>query len=435
LLRFYNKQILILKPKNKKMKKLLFVGLCILLFGIQNKVNAQFTNFTAANSDLPSDYVMGGIDIDTNNNVWVGTDAGVAKFDGTAWTVYTTTDGLPSDIISCVAVDPLTNKIWVGTQGDGVACFNGSAWTSYNFNDGLCDNGIYNIAIDHSGVVWFGSWGAGISKFDGTTWTNYDAADGFPEDQGALASVYYIHVDAANNKWFGSDLGLIKYDNSAFSLINQTSMPNLLNNYIMAINTDDDGNKWLGVQYSGLAKINSSDTWAANYDTAHGICDNGITDIKINSLGDIWLGAYTQYGALVRGGITKFNPITGTGISFSESDGLVNNKVSRIALDKDDALWIATGGGVSKYDDHSAINELENTRILDVYPNPVAGIININGDIDSGIATICDITGKVVLTQQVSSGMVINTAQLKAGVYFIQITEKETVYTGKFIVR
>jgi len=416
------------------MKKLLFVALCILLYGIQNKVNAQFTNFTVSNSDLPSDYVSGGVAVDTNNFVWVGTDAGVAKFDGTTWTVYTTTDGLPSNVIACVAVDVATNTVWVGTEGDGVAKYNGSTWTSYNFADGLCDNGIHYIACDNSGTTWFGSWGAGISKFDGTTWTTYNAADGFPDDQGAVASVYYIHVDASNNKWFGTDLGLVKYDNTAFTTLNQSSIPELLSNYVLTVTTDASDNKWLGVQFGGLTKLSNTNAWEANYDTTNGLVDMGTQDIKFNAAGEMWLGSYTQYGALVKGGITKFNVANGTGVSLTEADGLVNDKVFRMAFDQDDALWIATAGGVSKYVDQSAIQEVSNTRTLDIYPNPVTERFYINGDINNGIATICDITGKVVLTQQVYSGVSINTAHFDAGVYFIKIIEKESVYTGKFII-
>ncbi|HNW88969.1 MAG TPA: two-component regulator propeller domain-containing protein [Bacteroidales bacterium] len=415
------------------MKKLLLT-LCVLMLGALCSVNAQFTNYTVATSDLPSDYVGGGIAIDTNNNVWVGTDSGVAKFDGTNWTVFTmAVDGLPSDIITCLAVDRLTNNIWIGTDGDGVAKYDGAAWTTYTVADGICDNGIHYIAGDNNGCIWFGSWGSGISKLEDTTWTTYNAGNGFPEDQGSLASVYYIHVDASNNKWFGTDLGLVKYNNIAFTTTNQTTTPELVSNYIMAVAVDASDNKWLGVQFGGLAKLNSSNTWVANYDTTNGLVNMGVTDIKFDSHGNMWLGAYTQYGAFIEGGITKFNTVAGSGISITEADGLVDDQVFAIAIDQDNAIWAATGGGLSKYIDASGIKENYKDMTLDICPNPVNETLNISGNINSGIAVITDITGKIIFNQAVSSPVIINTENFGSGIYFIKITEKESVYTGKFI--
>lgn len=420
------------------MKKLQLTALSILMFVFTLNVNAQFTNYTTSNSDLPANYVCGGVAIDTNNFVWVGTDAGVAKFDGTTWSVYTISNGLPSNIISCIAVDK-SNNIWVGSE-DGVAKYNGSTWTEYtrhNTNDGvndsLCDNAIHYIACDTNNNIWFGSWGAGVSKFNGTTWTTYNVANGFPNDAGTLASIYYITVDGSNNKWFGSDMGLIKYDNSVFTTIDQSTAPDLRSNYITAVAVDDANNKWLGVLSKGIAKFNSSNAWVANYDTLNGIRNNGITDIKFDSEGNIWLGEYTIYGALVVGGITKFNSSTENGISYSGLDGLFDEQVFRIAIDSSDNIWIATGGGLFKFVDAIGIEENYNKLTLDIYPNPAHEYLNIDGNINSGIAEISDITGRLIINKTVTSAVKINTETLVNGVYFIKITDNEKTYYGKFI--
>jgi ligand-binding sensor domain-containing protein len=414
------------------MKRSKFASLCFLMLVLALNVNAQFTNYDTINSDLPSNYVCGGVAIDTNNNVWVGTDAGVAKFDGTNWTVYTTANGLPVNIIACISVDN-SNNIWIGTDGDGVAKFNGSTWTTYTIADGLCDNGVHSIACDADSSIWFGSWGAGVSKLHDTTWTTYTDADGIPNDGGAIASIYYIYVDASNNKWFGTDLGLVKYNNTVFTTFNQTTTPNLKSNSITAVAVDDNNNKWLGVLAKGIAKLNSSDAWVANYDTITGICNDGITDVIIDSDGDLWFGEYTKYGSLIKGGITKFNSISGTGISLRETDGLVNEQVFRIAADKDDALWVATGDGLSKYIDQIGIQENSRNLALDIYPNPAHETLKINGSIQSGVAVISDITGRIIFNQTVSSPVTINIENFVSGIYFIKIAENEKMYFGKFI--
>ena len=84
--------------------------------------------------------------------------SGLAKFDGTNWTVYNTSNsGLPDNMGSySLAIDGSGNK-WIGTHV-GLAKFDGTNWTVYNnSNSGLPDNSVRSIAIDGSGNKWIGT--------------------------------------------------------------------------------------------------------------------------------------------------------------------------------------------------------------------------------------------------------------------------------------
>ena len=413
------------------MKKFYFIILCFFMLGITSISKAQFTKYTMSNSGIPSDYVVGGVVVDNNNNIWLGTDAGVAKFDGTNWTVFTTTDGLPTDIISCIAVDN-NNNIWIGTDGDGVAKYNGTTWTKYAYSDGLCDNGIHYIACETNGTVWFGSWGGGVSKLNGSTWTTYLTE--LPTDGSAYASIFYIHIDASNNKWFGTDMGLVKYDNSSWTTLDQTTTPQLENTFIKCIAVDADNNKWLGVAGVGLTKLNSSNAFVET--DSVGFCDKGINDIKFDSDGNIWTGEYTIYGSEIVGGITKFNKATSTAVSYAATYatlGQYKDQVFRIDIDNNDNIWIATGTGLYKFVDDTGIEEIYGNNLLDFYPNPANEYLTIKSDIHSGNAEISDITGRIVLSQAVSSPVKINIENLVNGIYFIKITEEGKTFKARFI--
>ncbi|MCX8159294.1 MAG: hypothetical protein N3D20_03370, partial [Candidatus Pacearchaeota archaeon] len=82
---------------------------------------------------------------------------GLAKFDGTNWTVYyTSNSGLPYNDVLSLAIDAQGNK-WIGTAG-GLAKFDGTNWTVYNTsNSGLPSNSVYSIAIDAQGNKWIGT--------------------------------------------------------------------------------------------------------------------------------------------------------------------------------------------------------------------------------------------------------------------------------------
>ncbi|MBK8347861.1 MAG: hypothetical protein IPL08_09590 [Saprospiraceae bacterium] len=61
---------------------------------------------------------------DANDNIWVATNSGLKKYNGTIWTSYKKANsGLPSDFVQSIASDS-KGVLWVGTQF-GLASFNG----------------------------------------------------------------------------------------------------------------------------------------------------------------------------------------------------------------------------------------------------------------------------------------------------------------------
>jgi len=66
---------------------------------------------------------------------------------------FTTKDGLPSNEVYCVFQDS-KGFIWVGTDR-GVARFDGYEFVVFTAEDGLTDNVVFRIAEDSSGNIWF----------------------------------------------------------------------------------------------------------------------------------------------------------------------------------------------------------------------------------------------------------------------------------------
>ena len=67
--------------------------------------------------------------------------------------------------------------IWAGTWGGGAARFDGKAWTNFTTKDGLAGNIVYAIASDEKGALWFGT-SNGVSRYDGKTWRSLGLQDG-----------------------------------------------------------------------------------------------------------------------------------------------------------------------------------------------------------------------------------------------------------------
>ena len=98
---------------------------------------------------------MYAVFIDSQGRQWFGGTEGVQfhtgndpKMDNSAF--Y---DELPDPVVRCIAEDPEGN-IWVGTE-NGIAIFDGVAWTT--FSTEMPDKYITSIAFDSSGKVYIGT--------------------------------------------------------------------------------------------------------------------------------------------------------------------------------------------------------------------------------------------------------------------------------------
>jgi len=94
--------------------------------------------------------------------VWAGTwGGGLARFDGAAFTSYTTAEGLPSNHIFMLYQDP-EGELWAGTS-DGLARMAKGAVKRYTTENGLFSNNVFSMAVDRNGDVWVGSFG-GVAR-------------------------------------------------------------------------------------------------------------------------------------------------------------------------------------------------------------------------------------------------------------------------------
>ncbi len=232
-----------------------------------------WTVYNSANSGMPYNLVS-SIAIDDNGTVWIGllqyihtdfgdyTEGGLAKFDGTDWTLFDTSNsGLPYEGVSSVSIDG-NGSVWMATESQWnwnlyyyydaeLVKFDGTTWTVYDTtNSGLPDNYINDIALDQSGIKWIGT-DDGLAAFDGINWTIYNTSNSGLPDNG----VGLIAIDANGTKWMGC-AGLTSFDGTSWWTYN-TSNSELPSNDIRSIAFDDNGSKWIATD-NGLAVYNEN---------------------------------------------------------------------------------------------------------------------------------------------------------------------------------
>lgn len=216
-----------------------------------------WTVYNSANSGLPQNTVR-CITVDTVTNMkWVGTDFGLAAFDGTTWTIYNTANSaIPDNAIRSLLADGFGN-LWVGTNGNGLGKFDGASWTTFTTsNSGIPDNLVKALAFDTAGALWIGT-PSGLGKYDGitwNTWNNMNSTLTYPH-------VTRLAVDRNNIKCIGTlNGGLYYFNDTAFTNYSYW-LANLPENTITGVAIDSANNRWWGMSSSGIIEHKNNNTW------------------------------------------------------------------------------------------------------------------------------------------------------------------------------
>ena len=108
-------------------------------------------------------------------DIWFGTGKGATKYNVESgdFVTYTRSDGLASDVVTCIALNG--EEIWFGSAGAGVTRLdrNTGDWRVFNIDDGLPHNRVEAIAFDGD-QLWFGTE-RGLCRYNQKTgtWTSY----------------------------------------------------------------------------------------------------------------------------------------------------------------------------------------------------------------------------------------------------------------------
>lgn len=205
--------------------------------------------------------------VDRQNSVWVGTERGVFRFDNNRFSEFKIPDpGIQERTwkvefgkVWCLKEDRHGN-IWIGRDGLGVSRFDGQSFTHFSTNDGLCSNIVSHIVEDLHGNIWLGCLSpsqpteenqGGINRFDGQSFSK------FSDTKGLIGNdIYTIYATKSGEVWVGATgLGVYRFDGKAFHLFDKTDRPYWTRYFgLQSMTEDADGNLWFGFS-GGLFRL------------------------------------------------------------------------------------------------------------------------------------------------------------------------------------
>lgn len=397
------------------MKKISLFLCCVIALTMNAQTITHFDTTDGLIAGIPSSIME-----DTNGSIWCSdwseaNSAGIANYDGTAWSSFSNADGAPSNAITSTYQDA-NGLYWFTTFDDlGVSSFDGTNWTNYTTANGLVNNTMWDTREDSQGNYWFS--GVGISMFDGTSFINYPTING-----SAFVATSMVE-DSNGDLWFPTSLGLVKFDGTDFTVF--TTADGFSSDSPTAVFIDDDENLWVGsYDETGIDKFDG--TTVTTYSFSDGIANVRVrysSAIMQASDGRIYFG--TNYGIAIFDG-TDWD-------ALDPSDGLLDAPVRAILEDQNGVFWIGHFLGVTSYNPVLSVsNSLLDTYT--VFPNPVEQVLYITAITNIQTVEIYSQLGTLVTSKKGTHISNIDVSHIASGVYHLKATNAEGLIGFKKIV-
>lgn len=424
--------------------------------------------FTAIAPNAPFNKGVQGVAVE-NSKVWVangtienwtGTDdnSGTYLLNEGFWSRYSNADYTELDGISDhirVAINPINEKAYVATFGDGIIEIDGENVTvlkeGTSLQTDILDVSKYKISgivFDEEGNLWISNYGAdspiSVFKKDGT-WESFNVP---------LKRMTDVIVDLNGYKWFatkssGSGNGILVFDEGDLNVagderytILTSDNSELPNNDVISLAVDSDGEVWVGTSQGTML-------FECTYDIFEGTCPGRRVVAEANDFGDYLLKTQIINAIAIDGANRKWFG-TSAGIFVQSEDGeeevlrlnvnnspLYSNNITTLAIDdKTGEVYIGTDRGLISYkSDATKGTETHDANEVLAYPNPVRpdyqGDIAIRGLVEEANVKITDINGVLIYETTANGGQVIwdgndyNGRKASSGVYLVFSSRKD----------
>ncbi len=328
---------------------------------------ARYRHRPAIADSLSDDGVLSLLQ-DRSGLLWAGTrEGGVNQWNPAAWSFARhrhdpeAPESLSNDSVFAFSQDA-AGGLWIGTFGGGLDRLDRASGRMRHHRHrpadpaSLGDDRVTALLHDRSSVLWVGTFASGLDRLSPGDHA-FDHLRHDPERADSLSAdaVSALHEDRRGELWVGTyGGGLNRYEAATGSFRHfrkQAGDPrSLSDDRVASIAEAAGGALWIGTFGGGLNRLDPRTGEVLRLaDTAEssGRSSDSVIALRI-AAGVLWVG--TQGAGLDK--LESFDPASGAASfrNFNRRHGLPNDVVYGIEPDADGNLWLATNGGLARFD-------------------------------------------------------------------------------------
>ncbi|MEO5675489.1 MAG: two-component regulator propeller domain-containing protein [Chitinophagales bacterium] len=185
---------------------------------------------------------------DQQHYIWIGTSAGLYRYDGYNFQKISGSDSTPNPAVTAIMCDK-TGCLWIGYEDGAIMLLKHNLLSEYSPQEGTPKVAITDFASDSSGNIWFSTYGEGLYTIRNNHLYNFNIDDGLSDN-----SVYALTVCKSGEVWCGTDVGLsiCSWENDKKIVERLSQAQGLPDNIVRTVQSGPTGVIWIGMQDKGV---------------------------------------------------------------------------------------------------------------------------------------------------------------------------------------
>ncbi|MCB0584577.1 MAG: histidine kinase, partial [Phaeodactylibacter sp.] len=301
----------------------------------------QFVRFTEEDG-LPDNYIY-AIASDTAGHIVTSCGGeGIARYNDTTFQLLP----CPEGIISRALIVDDSNRVWMGTEGQGLFILSDSVVINLDKQHGLSGNWIRAFAREPSGNIWVGTADGGLSRVRIDSFPDSLYVQAFQKAEGlGDIRIFALLRDSIGQLWYGTPSGLGRWAENGHPIF-LTTNEGLPRGNIRCLAQDSTGHIWVGTAGGGIARVQCSGGSCRAY-PAEGLTSNNVYLIACGPDGQLWVGSQLGLDRLTLDAEGNVKEIR----HFGRAEGFAGIETAQNAVlkDKKGNLWFGTVNGLMQY--------------------------------------------------------------------------------------
>ncbi len=303
--------------------------------GLTRFDGARFEVFDAGNTpELPDSWITSLVE-DDNGRLWIGSWLGLTIYEAGQFRRFREIERFSSTVLTIFK--SRSKALYFGTAR-GLVRYDGHELTAFDQSKAIGSGYVRDIAEDRDGTIWIAVEAGGVSRLDGKTFKTYTTRDGLPSD-----NTWKLLVDRTGELWVATYQGLARRSGERFTTYDHQGMPR---RDLRVLFEDRHGNLWIGAR-GGVTHI--AGDRATTLAPERALSEQVVSAFAEDRDGSFWVGTDN--------GLWRLTPRPFS--VWGRAEGMARDVIWALAEDRRGVLWVGTDG--------AGLYALEHGRIRQAY--------------------------------------------------------------------